>query len=303
MPQRGAHFSGLPDDLVAGILCLSPPREVARVRLVCKRWRALTTDHHFVRASFSMRQAGHGRHIAGFFFNHRQWSTTEYLALDPEPEAGEEGAAGDRLTPDLSFIPGTFPVDPELGILKVLGSCGGLLLLCCWPSDCPAIHYVCNPLTKKLVEIVLPTDAAFYVSLAFDPSKSQHYKVIALGGMHRIHIYSSETQSWGTPVPFDHSLGLLEGLHSMHGIFWNGSVVWIMTHSLVRFIIKEERVTDMPMPSRKKDRSCAYIGESGGHLQMIGYTKKDKLTACFDVLEMQEISRSGLFCIMLTLIK
>lgn len=44
----------------------------------------------------------------------------------------------------------------------------------------------------------------------------------------------------------------------------------------------------MPMPPRKEGWICSYIGESAGHLQMIGYTKKDKLTACFDILEIQE---------------
>jgi hypothetical protein len=42
------------------------------------------------------------------------------------------------------------------------------------------------------------------------------------------------------------------------------------------------------MPPRKKDWICAYIGDSCGHLQMVGYTKKEKLNACFDILEMQE---------------
>lgn len=39
-------------------------------------------------------------------------------------------------------------------------------------------------------------------------------------------------------------------------------------------------------PKRKEGWICAYIGESDGHLQMIGYTKKEKLTACFEILEM-----------------
>uniref|UniRef100_A0A0A9E713 F-box associated domain-containing protein n=1 Tax=Arundo donax TaxID=35708 RepID=A0A0A9E713_ARUDO len=89
-------------------------------------------------------------------------------------------------------------------------------------------------------------------------------------------------------VHSDHCASLFRGLCPARGVFWNGSVVWIAAHSLVRFVIEGEHVTKMPMPSRKKDWICAYIGESGGHLQMIGYTKEEKLTACFDILEMQE---------------
>ncbi|TVU21145.1 hypothetical protein EJB05_30766, partial [Eragrostis curvula] len=86
----------------------------------------------------------------------------------------------------------------------------------------------------------------------------------------------------------DHSADPLHGLCPTRGVFWNGSVVWVVAHSLVRFIIEEEHVTKMPMPSKEKDWICAYIGESGGHLQLIGYMKKDKLTACFNILEMQD---------------
>ncbi|GJN05398.1 hypothetical protein PR202_ga23019 [Eleusine coracana subsp. coracana] len=234
---RGEHLSRLPDDLVAGILSLLPPREVARAQLVCRWWHALTTDHHFLRASFSRRPPATG-------------------------------------TPS----PGSSPT-------AYSGSCNGLLLL--W---CRSIHYVCNPLTKKLVPIVQSREASpsLWVSLAFDPSKSRHYKIIALADMYSIHVYSSETRSWRMAIHSDQSAGLFQGHYLFHGVFWNGSVVWIVAHSLVRFIIEEEHVATKPMPSRKKDWICAYIGESGGHLQMIGYTKKDQITACFDVLEMQE---------------
>jgi hypothetical protein len=67
MPGRD-HFSRLHDDLVTSILARLPPRQVARARLVCRRWNAPTTDHHFARTSFSLsRQAG--RPVAGFFLN------------------------------------------------------------------------------------------------------------------------------------------------------------------------------------------------------------------------------------------
>ncbi|KAK3164262.1 hypothetical protein QOZ80_1AG0014960 [Eleusine coracana subsp. coracana] len=257
---RGEHLSRLPDDLVAGILSLLPPRELLAAA------------------------AGHGHPVAGFFSNRIfRFTPTEYFPLSIA--ADEEPAFGDRLALDLSFIPGTGSTDPGRCILDVLGSCNGLLLL--W---CRSIHYVCNPLTKKLVPIVQSREASpsLWVSLAFDPSKSRHYKIIALADMYSIHVYSSETRSWRMAIHSDQSAGLFQGHYLFHGVFWNGSVVWIVAHSLVRFIIEEEHVATKPMPSRKKDWICAYIGESGGHLQMIGYTKKDQITACFDVLEMQE---------------
>lgn len=292
------HFSRLPDDVVASILIRLPPKTIALARLVCRRWHALRTDHLFVRASFF----SHGRPISGFFFNRRYhpwWAASEYFPLDSE--AHEEAAAGYGVVPDLSFIPGALSADPGVRV-QVRGSCGGLLLLLCL-SHCQAVeYYVCNPLTKKLLPIVfpLPIEFTICVNIAFDTSKSQHYKVIAVDDTNRVHEYSSETQSWFMANLSDHSRSLLRGICPTHGVFWDGSVIWIVAHSLVRFIIEGESVTKMPMPSRGKDWICAYIGESGGHLQMVGYTKKEKLTACFDILEMEKISRSGQFCIALT---
>jgi len=58
--------------------------------------------------------------------------------------------------------------------------------------------------------------------------------------------------------------------------------------SLVQFVLEGGHLKTIPMPpNRKKGWFCAYIGESAGHLQMIGYTKEEKLTACFEILEMQ----------------
>jgi hypothetical protein len=260
------HFSRLPDDLVAGILAPLPPRQVARARLVCRRWRALTTDYHFLRASFS-----NGRPVLGF------WRvTSDYIPLDPEEAAAE--ASG-----DLSFIPDTGSVAAARDSMLIQGCCNGLLLL-----RSRSLYYVCNPLTKKLVPVVLPREVSSVASIAFDPYKSPHYKVVALGVMYSIHVYSSETRSWRMVVHGDHSARLLVGLRSLRGVFWNGSMIWNVGHSLLQFVVQGEYLTNLSMPPKKKDWICAYIGESGCHLQMIGYTKREKLTACFDILEMQE---------------
>jgi hypothetical protein len=274
MPGRD-HFAGLHDDLVAGILVLLPPKLVGRARVVCRRWRALTTDHHFVRASFSRWHAGHGHAITGFFYTPRFWEGSYYFPLDPEAEVGSSNLFAYQ--------------DParSSGRTTIASSCSGLVLLIRWLRDCREI-YVFNLLTMKRVSIGESGVTWLSLTLAFDPFKSQYYKVIALGNTHSVHVYSSETQTWRMAIHSDHSAGQFLGLSPVRGVFWNNSVVWIVAHSLVRFVIEEEHVTKMPMPPRKKDWICAYIGESSGHLQMVGYTKKEKLTACFDILEMQE---------------
>ncbi|TVU21131.1 hypothetical protein EJB05_30750, partial [Eragrostis curvula] len=285
MPGR-SHLSALPDDVVASILVLLPPREVARSRLVCRRWRALTTDHHFVRSSFLRRHAGHGHPVAGFFYNGRWGNNGDYFPIHGEVD--EAAAVGERLPPDLSFISGTRSADPCQGNIKVHGSCNGLLLLSFPRPHLGAYYCVCNLLTKKFVPIVVPGCLSCCVSLAFDPSKSPHYNVITLGDRYSVHVYYSETRSWRMAIHSDHSACLFQDLRPARGVFWNGSVVWIASQSLIRFFIEAEHIAKMPMPPRKKDWICGYIGESGGHLQMIGYTKKEKVTACFDILEIKE---------------
>ncbi|TVU21132.1 hypothetical protein EJB05_30751, partial [Eragrostis curvula] len=273
MPGRD-QFYRLHDDIVASILVRLLPKQIARARLVCRRWRAITTDHHFVRASFSRPHAGHGHPITGFFYTSRFMVGSSYLALDRESEVG----------------PSITPTYPASGTttFSVASSCSGLLLLVRWLPNCQEVYYVCNPLTRQTVPIGELGVGCLCLNLAFDMIKSRHFKVVALGNTHSVYVYSPETRTWRMAIHSDHSASLFHGLCPTRGIFWNGSVVWIVAHSLVRFSIEEEHVTKMPMPLRKKDWICAYIGESGGHLQMIGYTKKEKLTACFDVLEMQE---------------
>ncbi|XP_062183502.1 F-box protein At5g07610-like [Phragmites australis] len=294
MPRR-VRFSELPDDLVAGILARLPPRQVTRARFVCRRWRALTTDHHFLRTALAFSRRAGQACSGGFFLNEQFGIRHQYFPfpfpLDRDHEA-EDGLAA-APTPDLAFIPNAAPsANPGggSGNVHVSSSCNGLLLLLCWPPHGQVAHYICNPLTRELAPIPIPNANGLphCLNLAFDPSISRHYKVVALGYMYGIHVYSSETRHWRTAIHRDRSDGLFVGIRSLRGVFWNGSIVWTVAHSLIRFVIDGEYLTVMPMPPKKKKGwICAYIGESGGHLQMIGYTKEEKLTACFDVLEMQ----------------
>ncbi|PUZ44224.1 hypothetical protein GQ55_8G072600 [Panicum hallii var. hallii] len=272
------RFSDLHDDLVAAVLARLPLRQVARARLVCRRWRALTADHSFLRITASRRTA------AGFFVNDHLSVRADYVPFPLDCST----AAEDGPSPDLSFIPSAaLPGDPPrggIGDVHVSSSCNGLLLLWC-PIHRPAGHYACNPLTRELARIPV-VEGLHSLNLAFDPSVSPHYRVVAFGHVSDIHVYSSETRCWGAAVHHDRSL--FSGLRSVHGVFWNGSMVWTVGHSLVQFVLEGGHLKTIPMPpKRKKGWFCAYIGVSARHLQMIGYTKEEKLTACFEILEMQ----------------
>lgn len=266
------------DDIIANILAWLPPKHIARVRVVCKQWHALTSEHHFMHTNFLRNRAGHS--IAGFFLNNELHRKLSYNPLHT--------TTSNNLTPDLSFIPHTPDTVP--GKIYVTSSCNGLLI-CRRPIDNKVVYkarcYVCNPVTKKCIEIDVPDGAGYYMNLAYDPSKSQHYKIIARG-FNNVHVYSSQTRSWRTVLQYERSNNPFAGLHHSRSVFWNGSLVWMVSRSLLRFVIDGEELNKLPMPPRpEKGWICGYIGESGGHLQMIGYTQEERLTACLDVLEMR----------------
>ncbi|KAF8692906.1 hypothetical protein HU200_039264 [Digitaria exilis] len=255
------------------------------MRVVCKRWHALTSEHHFLCTSFSRNTTGHS--IAGFFLSDHLYSKFSYVPLG-QSIAGN--SSHQTTVPDLSFIPTTPAVDR--GQIYVTASCNGLLV--CGRPNISVLYkstwYVCNPLTKKFIEIAVPEGITHFLYLAYDPSKSQHYKILALGN-YDIHVYYSQTRSWRIPIHFDESEYPLRGLHCYHSVFWNGSLVWVVQNRLVRYVVDEDEyqgVEMMPMPQTPEGWMCAYVGESGGHLQMVGFTEEERIAGVLNVLEMQE---------------
>ncbi|KAH0677762.1 hypothetical protein KY285_025563 [Solanum tuberosum] len=89
--------------------------------------------------------------------------------------------------------------------ISILQSCNGLMLCSNSPSRLAKTnYYVCNPTTKHytaLPKSVLETENSKIhgISLAFDPAKSPHYKVICVRDSvsspqhYQIEIYSSQT--------------------------------------------------------------------------------------------------------------
>nr|CAD1843699.1 unnamed protein product [Ananas comosus var. bracteatus] len=199
---------------------------------------------------------------------------------------GEAAAAASAFPdPAFSFIPSIPDVDG--GHITIESSCNGLII-CSRPNrdaHYKSLHFVCNPTTTEFIALDIPKGGDRYLSLAFDPSKSPYYKVISLG--FKVHIYSSETRSWRQADIDRSSREQFKGLRAYRSVFWNSLLIWIVRDHLLSFDIEREQVKKLPMPDHRPENwNCHYIGESGGFLQMTGYTKEQKLTACFDVLEM-----------------
>lgn len=151
----------------------------------------------------------------------------------------------------------------------ILDSCNCLLL--CETSCQNPIYIVCN-LTKQKYK-VLPKPTGFVsqlylrwgACLAFDPSKSPHYKIVLSSHCRLICMYNSESGNWKKILPPNTCYG--------HGVFWNGAIYWLSYKKvLLRFEVDAKKMTMLPLPPSPRilsPNSIKYFGECGGGLVLI----------------------------------
>ncbi|GKB39530.1 hypothetical protein Tco_0884472 [Tanacetum coccineum] len=135
---------------------------------------------------------------------------------------------------DRSFTHGS---TKEADNVKILQSCNGLLMR--GGSGMPVFDYVYNPSTNQYKKLLYPDcsldNSPYYSSaglrIAFDPTKSPHYKLVDAGRIFcdiDIQIYSSETGKWSlcrdrfNYFSFD---------HFDSAIYWNDRLHWLETEN------------------------------------------------------------------------
>ncbi|XP_050363642.1 F-box protein At5g07610-like [Argentina anserina] len=200
--------------------------------------------------------------------------------------------------------------------LKVVQSCNGLFL--CVPRFYErGLHdpiYVINPTTNQFLALSCPKgEVGNFVryALAFDPSKSSHYKVVCLSS-NEIEIYSSETRTWrlleiSLPSSLDNfGFGTISTMEN--GVYCNGTIHWMTDIFKSRFSYDEggNLVTDSHLlyyydmseecmgvaghiPTGESYDSFPhyirrYFGESSGHLYLIDIYRDSETQ--FDVMGM-----------------
>ncbi|XP_058202954.1 F-box protein At5g07610-like [Rhododendron vialii] len=199
---------------------------------------------------------------------------------------------GRRNLPSLSFLDGLegkhFPA-------TIQHSCNGLLLFHTRYVDRNGyllpLYIVCNPTTNK--HTVLPkTGFSSRLAcrrrgpyLAFDPSKSPHYKVVVVSLYHtqsfEIDVYNSETRNWKNIEIDVRSLGTRNWINIFfpgktscgRGVFWNGAIHWLSSNnSVLKFDIDAEKMLTFPLPQRPTllpQNNISYLGECGGGLILV----------------------------------
>ncbi|XP_022746366.1 F-box protein At5g07610-like [Durio zibethinus] len=182
--------------------------------------------------------------------------------------------------------------------INVIQSCYGLFLcesVADSSKDIISRYFICNPTTKKFKELSFPKNpfqgSKFYVSMAFDPLKSPHYKIICVREVSdkpskfELDIYSSQTDSWSLSRI---SFGVTDFICFEDAVFCNGKIHWNchLKDSLYFDVAKERlEVLPMPIPTMEAPKERSHLGECGGVLY-IAVTYCILVCLEFDVFEM-----------------
>ncbi|GJU19017.1 hypothetical protein Tco_1146983 [Tanacetum coccineum] len=160
-----------------------------------------------------------------FVSHKRSLFESDFVSLDPRLKLKKSAM-------DRSFTLGS---TEEADNVKILQSCNGLLL--CGGSGLPVFDYVYNPSTNQYKKLPYPDcsldNSPYYSSaglrIAFDPTKSPHYKLVDAGRTFcdiDIQIYSSESGKWS--LCSDH-FNYFSFDHFDSAIYWNDGLHWLET--------------------------------------------------------------------------
>ncbi|XP_004305900.1 PREDICTED: F-box protein At5g07610-like [Fragaria vesca subsp. vesca] len=298
------------EDIFSEILVRVPARILLRFKCVSKHWLSFISDPKFCHRH-TLRNPNPS--ASAVFCNLSR--SIGFIPLDFDHYRTTSTGSGSPSCNPLKFIANLCHDN-----IKIIQSCNGLFL--CYPeivlnsiihdSDVlratrPLYHYVLNPTTNQFSKLIPPAAAAatttrpriFGYALAFDPSKSPHYKVVFLWNVddssstgwcsyHHIEIYSSETKSWRL---LNSSFETQGQISYKGGVYCNSTVHWVGDDSeMAYYHIEEDRVgfvDGFPYSEEKnwETREHRYFKESSdGHLHLI-----DIYWPCstkFEVLEM-----------------
>ncbi|KAJ4840358.1 hypothetical protein Tsubulata_007628 [Turnera subulata] len=251
------------DDLLKEILLRLPIKSLLKFKTVSKHWLSLISNPHFSR----------------FYRPHSNSPCALFLRSSNRPLNPEYGfyTLQTSTNSNAPFKTLTFTVDS--GGIEIIQSCNGLLLCATFRTRYRSKrnYYVYNPTTRHYTTLPHPLPGRISgVSLAFDPSKSPHYKAVCVTNSRslrnhlQIQIYSSETGPWRTSaVPFT-TTGNIE---FDCGVFCNGAIHWISDSGrCLYFEVDRELLKEMPMPPIPDgwdQRRVRYFGESRGSLFLV----------------------------------
>ncbi|XVF49411.1 hypothetical protein PTKIN_Ptkin04bG0009700 [Pterospermum kingtungense] len=279
---KSAEIIGNNDDILINILVHLPEKSLLRFRKVSKHWLYLLSSPYFSRCLNQTLKFPSALFLRAPSSTYKQ-PKYYFLWLDEKP-------VRDPSIRSLTFV------DESAGI-RILQSCNGFLL--CRSNnkigEYDRNYYIYNPTTNQYTTLpktsIRIPNTILGVVLAFDPSKSVHYKVVFVRSsetspnLYQLEIYSSETKLWSFSTE-------LPRANYSQGVYCYGCIHW-MTNSgtLLCFDVDQERFQEIPMPEIPGDWNqqvnCRYFREFGGRLHLI-LTSGKHSTRQFDVYEMEK---------------
>ncbi|KAK3145332.1 hypothetical protein QOZ80_4AG0327410 [Eleusine coracana subsp. coracana] len=168
MEEETKAIAALPDDALAGVLCVLPPRSLGVAQCVCKAWRDIIDDRALLLPHLHLLP----RSVRGVFINY----TGHY-----RPHLFSRPCSSSSTFPRIDGLLSFMIDDNEDEWWLVIDHCNGLLI-CHLDSGV----YVCNPATQRwtlLPACATPSSSGPYYEgpyLAFDPAMSPHYEVFRI---------------------------------------------------------------------------------------------------------------------------
>ncbi|KAL5570119.1 hypothetical protein UlMin_026694 [Ulmus minor] len=272
------------DDLLIQILLKLTVKSLIKSKSVSKHWLSLISD-----PEFSQRIIPFPTSVSGLFIGTFSFPGYDFIDLNQTSNSSSSHApirslafpcsSSSSNAPIRSFMSTNSP--PEI---RILHSCNGLFLCSANEVFEPNYNYVYNPTIRKytLLPPLLLHHSSFVLGLklAFDPSKSHHYKVVCVWSNKgiakpcHIEVYSSKTRTWKSS---GYSFYANSEIDFDEGVFWNGSLHWlciVKQEPSLYFNVEEERLSQMPLPPVPDEdwgdyKFFRYFGESRGHLHLI----------------------------------
>ncbi|GFP94314.1 F-box protein at5g07610 [Phtheirospermum japonicum] len=271
------------DDLLTAIFIYLPPKSLIRFQLVCKHWLSLISSDYL-------------SHQHTLHYRHRQKPEHSLLLVSEKLSNYFYLHINQKLL-NQKLI--SYHFSPSLIEQTVVSFSNGLFLL-----KCPNIKnlleecHIYNPTTKQSRKIVLNVNERYTfvvgLNLAFDPSKSPHYKIVCVRSTRRrstsfircwwrfcrIEVYESETNAWrisGEPfwAPTDVDFN--------RGVYLNGCVHWAgMFFHLDDSIVGDHPKIEVPGGTRFEEFYVSYA-ESCGYLHYIAHFPKRNSIMVFEL--------------------
>lgn len=279
------------DDVLIQILSFLPIKTLLRSKRVSKRWLSLITNPDF---SHRFIKSKHPFPISGFFLQGTRDIEYRFVSLDD--------AIDERVSLSLPLRFADHPTE-----MIIMQSTNGLLLCkcSCSSNQFDTNYYVYNPTTKQNTLLPRIIDHVA-LSLAFDPSKSPHYKVFCLrrgsnssfasdSDLYHIEVYSSDEGPWRRVVSVPSFTLPPTVIELGTTVFWNGAVHWFghSSRDCLSFDIDQEEIKILPLPNLDNQEEEAppdigtlrFLDESRGILYYIEVN--DLSSSNFPVYEME----------------